>query len=236
MVSKGLIMIKYLIVEDDRELLRTVLSYFDSFGYVSDYARDFSTGMEKITQEEYDCIILDINIPGGSGLTLLEELKKKKRKTGVIILSANSSLEDKIDGLDLGADDYLTKPFELPELNARIKSIVRRKVFDGDHKINCNEIEIDLNGQEVKIHNQILQLTKKEFELLLFLINNKNKVITKQSISKHIWGDYIDQTASFDYIYTHLKNLRKKMLALGAHDYIKTIYGIGYKFSVSEYE
>ncbi len=227
-------MIKLLIVEDDVELIRNMVTYFDPIGYVSETAKTFKGALEKINDSSFDCILLDINLPGGSGLALLETIHKKQEKCGVIILSANSSIDDKIDGLDLGADDYLTKPFHLAELNARIRSIVRRKTFNNKNTIKLNEIKIDIAAQNVLIQNTEMTLTKKEFELLLFLINNRNKVVTKQTLSQHIWGDYMDYSVSFDHVYAQLKNLRKKMLALGCKDYIKTVYGIGYKFLVKE--
>ncbi len=226
-------MIKLLIIEDDIELIRNMSSYFDSFGYTCEKAKTFKNGLEKLKNRPYDCILLDLNLPGGNGLALLDHIKETQEKCGTIILSANSSIEDKIDGLDLGADDYLTKPFHLAELNARIRSVVRRKTFNNKTTIALNEIHIDIPAQAVKIHHHDMSLTKKEFELLLFLVNNKNKVVTKQTLSQHIWGEYMDYSASFDHIYAQLKNLRKKMLALGCKDYIKTVYGIGYKFLIS---
>lgn len=222
---------KLLIVEDDQDLLRNVLKYFDAFGYNLEKAKTVKEGKEKIRNHNYDCVILDLNLPDGDGIALLEMIKEKQTDTGVIILSANSSLETKIAGLEIGADDYLTKPFHLPELNARIKSIIRRKKFDGKTEITFNEIVIDSDSQEVKVNDKKIKLTKKEYELLVYLVINKNKVLTKHSISEHIWGDYIDRSDSYDFIYSHLKNLRKKILDKGGNDYIQTIYGIGYKFT-----
>ncbi len=227
---------KLLIVEDDVELLRTVLKYFDSFGYVIEKAKNYREGFNKISSFEYDCILLDLNLPDGDGIGLLEIIKQKNKTTGVIILSANSSIETKVAGLEIGADDYLTKPFHLSELNARIKSVVRRNKYEGDNLISFNEINVDTAGQEVKVNGKSIKLTKKEYELLLYLLINKNRVLTKQSISEHIWGDFIDRSDSYDFIYSHLKNLRKKILEKGGKDYIHTIYGIGYKFSERETE
>lgn len=220
---------KLLVVEDDRELLRNLLRFFDSLAYMVDHAKTLKEANEAIQDNTYDCIVLDINLPDGSGLNLLDNVKKQKNKCGVIILSANDELDDKLIGLDLGADDYLTKPFHLSELNARIRSIVRRKQHDGENTIELNEIVIDLDAQEVTIHGTPLKLTKKEYDLLLFMITNKNKVVTKASISQHLWGDYIDHSDSFDFIYTHLKNLRKKIVAAGGEDYIQSVYGLGYR-------
>jgi len=225
---------KVLIIEDDQELLRNILKYFDSFGYVMEKAKTLKEGQLKIEQHNYDCVILDLNLPDGDGITLLNLIKLKDHKTGVIILSANSSLETKISGLEFGADDYLTKPFHLSELNARVKSIVRRNQFEGSNDIIFNEIKINTNSLDVSVHNKKIKLTKKEYELLLYMVINKNRVLTKQSISDHIWGDFIERNASHDYIYSHLKNLRRKIMEKEGKDYIQTIYGIGYKFSEIE--
>lgn len=225
---------KLLIVEDDQELLRSMLKYFDSFGYISEGSKTLRSAREKLDNHVYDCVVLDLNLPDGNGLSVIKFIKSFKTKTGILILSANDSLDDKLDGLELGADDYLTKPFHLAELNARLKSILRRNQFDGDNKLVFNEIEIDTDSKDVRVNGGLLKLTKKEYELILFLITNKNRVITKQSISDHIWGDFVNMYDSFDFIYTHLKNLRKKIIAKGGKDYIKTVYGIGYKFSSNE--
>lgn len=222
---------KLLIVEDDKEILRMVMRYFDAFGYVIEKAKTLGDGRDKINQHVYDCVILDLNLPDGDGISLLQQVKSKNKETGVIILSANSSLETKIAGLEIGADDYLTKPFHLSELNARVKSIVRRNKYEGSNDITFHEIKIETEAQEVTVNDKRIKLTKKEYELLMYLIINKNRVLTKQSISEHIWGDFIDRTDSYDFIYSHLKNLRKKIIDKGGKDYIHTIYGIGYKFT-----
>lgn len=222
---------KILLVEDDRELLKTVLKYFDSFGYNLDPAKSFKDAKGKIKDSDYDCAIVDINLPDGNGLDLIEIIKAKDSSTGVLILSANGNLEDRLHGFDIGADDYLTKPFHLSELNARLKSIVRRNKFQGKSILDFNEITIDTDAKEVFVHENKLKLTKKEYDLLVFFVTNKNKVITKQSISNYIWGDYIELSDSYDFIYTHLKNLRKKIIQNGGNDYVKSVYGLGYKFT-----
>ncbi len=173
---------------------------------------------------------MDINLPDGNGLDLLKIIKTNKPDTGVLIVSAKNSLDDKLIGLDLGADDYITKPFHLAELNSRINSLIRRQKFEGNHTITFNEIEIDPNAKTVKVNNSLVDLTKKEFFLLLYFITNKNRVLTKESIAEHLWGDSIDLADNFDFIYTHMRNLRKKLKAKGATDYMQTIYGLGYKF------
>ncbi len=222
---------KILIVEDEKDLQDAIKHYLMSEGYLCETASDFEKAQEKMEMYEYDCLIVDITLPKGNGLELIKNFKTKNLQTGIIIISAKNSLEDKLAGLELGSDDYLTKPFHLSELNARVKAIVRRKNFDGKNELLLNEIKIDLPSRTVFVKKNQLMLTSKEYELLLFFIANKNKVITKNAIAEHLWGDDMDQNDSFDFIYTHIKNLRKKMIEKGAADYIKTIYGIGYNFS-----
>ncbi len=223
---------KILLIEDEKDLLDSMKMYLESEGYICETANDYQKASEKVNVYDYDCIVVDITLPKGSGLQIIEELKEKKSEAGIIIVSAKNSLDDKLRGLELGSDDYLTKPFHLSELNARIKAVIRRKNFDGKNEISLNEIKIDLPSRTVYIKNNLLTLTTKEYELLLFFISAKNKVITKNAIAEHLWGDDMDQSDSYDFIYTHIKNLRKKMLEKGCEDYIKTVYGIGYNFSV----
>lgn len=223
---------KILLIEDEKDLLDSMKMYLESEGYICETANDYQKASEKVNVYDYDCIVVDITLPKGSGLQIIEELKEKKSEAGIIIVSAKNSLDDKLKGLELGSDDYLTKPFHLSELNARIKAVIRRKNFDGKNEISLNEIKIDLPSRSVYIKNNLLTLTTKEYELLLFFISAKNKVITKNAIAEHLWGDDMDQSDSYDFIYTHIKNLRKKMLEKGCEDYIKTVYGIGYNFSV----
>lgn len=221
---------KILIVEDELELKISMEKFLKSVGFVVETADTYSTAQDKIFVYKYDCIVLDINLPGGSGLELLEELKQEGLASSVIIVSANNTLDDKLEGLSLGADDYLTKPFHLSELNARIKAILRRNLGKGNKSIKVNEIDLDPESKVVKVNNKIVKLTKKEFLLLEFLIINKNRVLSKESISEHLWGDYMDQSDSFDFIYSHLKNLRKKLIIAGCVDYVNTVYGTGYIF------
>ncbi|MGZ4054109.1 MAG: response regulator transcription factor [Bacteroidia bacterium] len=223
---------KILLIEDEKDLLDSMKTYLELEGYRCETASDYQKATEKVNMYDYDCVVVDITLPKGNGFQIVKELKDKKSEAGIIIVSAKNSLEDKLKGLELGSDDYLTKPFHLSELNARIKAIVRRKSFDGKNELLLNEIKIDLPSRTVFIKKEPINLTSKEYELLLFFISNKNKVITKNAIAEHLWGDDMDQNDSFDFIYTHIKNLRKKMLEKGSEDYIKTIYGIGYNFSV----
>ena len=224
------IKMKILIVEDEKELVDDLNEFLDDQGYIIEVAPTTSVAREKIFVYQYDILILDLGLPDGSGLDVLKYVKKHKPQTGIIILTARDSLDDKISGLDLGADDYMTKPFLLSELNARIKSIHRRRNFDGNSTIIFNEIEIDTDKMRVSINDQNLTLTRKEYELILYFVINKNKVLTKESIIEHLWGDHSDMFDSLDFIYTHIKNLRKKMQDMGGADYLKSVYGIGYKF------
>ncbi len=221
---------KLLFVEDDHDLLKSMLFYFSEIGYTCEKAKTVVEALEKIGLYDYDCVILDLVLPDGSGLAFLDEIQRRKIDVGVIILSANSNLDDKLKGLDKGADDYLTKPFHLSELNSRIKSIIRRKKQGGNAVISFNEIEINTDAQEVRVNDELVHLTKKEFDLLLYLIFNKNKVVAKSSISEHLWGDFMDQSDSFDSVYSHVKNLKRKIKESGGQDYIKSLYGIGYIF------
>ncbi len=222
---------KILIVEDEIELLETIVSYLKNEDFICEKATTFFEAEDKIISFKYDIIILDITLPDGSGIDLLKLIKEQSSITGVLIVSAKNSLDDKLKGLDLGADDYITKPFHLAELNSRINSLIRRRKFDGDEVIQFNEIEINPTSMAVTVNNKPIELTKKEYNLLLYFVTNKNKVLTKESIAEHLWGDDIEMADSFDFIYTHMGNLRKKIKKLGAPDYLKTMYGLGYKFT-----
>lgn len=221
---------KLLFIEDDRELLKSVLLYFNEGGYNCETAKSIIEAQDKIENYDYDCIILDLILPDGNSLPLLSKIQAQKRETGIIVLSANSNIDDKVLSLDLGADDYLTKPFHLSELNSRIKSIIRRKKQSGSSLLEFNEITINTDAKEVKVNTTSLRLTKKEYDLMLYLFYNRNRVVTKSSISEHLWGDYMDFSESSDSVYSHLKNLKKKLNSAGANDYIKSLYGVGYIF------
>lgn len=222
---------KILIIEDEIELLIATSNYLVKENYVCELAENFQKAEEKLCIYEYDVILLDISLPDGNGLNLMKTIKKYQIKAGVIIVSAKNSLDDKISGLDLGADDYMTKPFQLTELNSRIKAVLRRRQFNGNNTVSFNEISINTDSKEVKINDCKIILTKKEYEMLMYFIVNKNRVLTKEGIAEHLWGDNIDLVDNFDFIYTHLNNIRKKIKAAGGYDYIKTIYGMGYKFT-----
>lgn len=225
---------KVLIVEDEKELLESICAYLGHEHYSCEVATDYSAAIEKILMYDYACIVLDINLPDGSGLTLLSEMKLNNKLDGVIIISARNSLDDKVYALKAGADDYLTKPFHLPELAARIAAIIRRKYFNGRATIDLNGMIVDLDAKNVKVQKSLIDLTKKEYELLLYFISNRNRVITKNAIAVHLWGDDMDNAGSYDFIYTHIKNLRKKLIQGGAPDFIRSVYGMGYKFVTTE--
>ena len=226
---------RILLVEDELELQKSIVQYLDYAGNIVEAVSEFRKASDKIHEFDYDCILIDINITNGNGFDLVKELKQAKSKAGIIIISAKNSLDDKITGLDLGADDYLTKPFHLSELNARIKALIRRKNFEGGKAIAINEITIYPDDRRVLVKEQELDLTTTEFRLLLYLITNKNRVVSKNSISQHLLNDDdIEQIDNHNFVYSHLKNLRKKLVEKGSEDYIQTIYGIGYKFKVSD--
>lgn len=222
---------KLLVVEDEIELRKTISDFFKKNDEVVITAKDKFEAEDKLLSHQFDAIILDITLPDGSGIEILPIIQKTQDNSGVLILSAKNSLDDKIKGLDLGADDYLTKPFHLAELNSRVKALIRRKIFKGDKIIKFNEISINTSENQAYINDKPLALTKKEFTLLLYFTNNKNRVLTKESIAEHLWGDNIDFLENYDFIYTHIKNLRKKILLLGGTDYLNTVHGIGYKYA-----
>jgi DNA-binding response OmpR family regulator len=224
---------KILLIEDEISLASSIETYLVDEGHVCETAHLFEDATEKIELYEYDCLIVDINLPDGNGLDLIRLAKKRNLESGIIIVSARISLENRIEGLDIGADHYLTKPFHLAELNAHLKSINRRIHFSGNNEISFNEIRVLPDEHRTFVNDNELTLTRKEFELLLFFLANKNRVITKAGIAEHLWGDYMDTADSFDFIYTHIKNLRQKMMKTGCTDYIKTVYGVGYKFDIS---
>lgn len=224
---------KILIIEDDPDLRKSIKQYLHQEGYIVESASDFVKASEKVGVYDYDCVLVDITLPKGNGLDIVKLLKENNSKAGIIIISAKNSSDDKINGLDLGADDYLAKPFNLAELNSRIKALIRRRHFDGNKAIIVNEITIITDERIVKVNNEQVVLTAKEYDLLLFFISNKNRVVSKNSIAEHLWGDDSDQMDSHDFIYVHLRNLRKKMTEKGCADYVRTIYGIGYNFKIS---
>ncbi len=222
---------KILIVEDEKQLLDSMLTFLKESGMTCEKAETLAEATEKADLYEYDCVVLDIGLPDGSGLKVINVLQQKQKQTGIVIVSAKNSLDDRLIGLNFGADDYVTKPFYMPELVARIKSVVRRRSFEGKNEILFNEIRVIPDEMMMYVRDKLISLTKKEHELLLYFLSNQNKVLTKEAIAEHLWGDHADMADSFDFIYSHIKNLRKKMTDNGAHDYLKSIYGVGYKLS-----
>ena len=222
---------KILIIEDEPALRESIQTYLGQQGFVCEAVGDFRSGMEKVRQFPYDCVVVDIGLPFGSGLDIVRELKDLEAHSGIIIISAKNALEDKLAGLELGSDDYLTKPFHLSELNARIHAIIRRRNFGGSRTISFNEIQLEPEMQVVSVNGKRIDLTEKEYQLLEYFIANQRRVLTKTAIAAHIWGDEYEQVSNYDFIYTHIKNLRKKLVDAGSGDYIKTVYRTGYRFT-----
>jgi DNA-binding response OmpR family regulator len=221
---------KILIIEDEFSLAQSIADFLKKEKDMQcSIAVTYSDASKLLRQTEFDCILLDITLPDGNGLEILNRLKHEKSTAGILIISARNAMEHKIEGLNLGADDYITKPFHLAELNARIKSVLRRRLFHGETILNLNEIKVLPDQHQVYVNDTLLELTPKEYNILIYFISNKNRVITKESLIDHLWDDDPELLTSQDIIYAHIKNLRHKMAAQGGKDYIKTVYGIGYK-------
>ncbi|SNT26914.1 DNA-binding response regulator, OmpR family, contains REC and winged-helix (wHTH) domain [Ekhidna lutea] len=220
---------KLLLVEDQEELASSIRNYFSKEGDVCEVADSFAKATEKLYAFSYDVLLLDLMLPDGDGLSLLRVIKENWTDMGVVIISAKNALNDKLKGLELGADDYLPKPFHLAELNARANAVYRRRKQDGKRTLSFNEIELNLDNHEVMVNDKSIELTRKEYELLHYFVVNQNRLLTKQAIAEHLWGDYMDTMDSFDFVYQHIKNLRKKIMEAGGKDYLKTVYGAGYK-------
>ncbi len=220
---------KILVIEDNKELSDLIVQFLKSEHYIVETAYNYSSAYDKVFVYNYDCILLDIMLPDGNGLDLLKEAINKGIDMNVIILSAKDSVEDKVTGLQLGADDYLPKPFHLSELHARIKSLLRRANHQTGNQIRISNIVVDTDKLSIYVDNNLLDLSRKEYDILLFLINRQNHLVEKQTLAEAVWGDFIDQSDKFDFIYAQIKNLRKKLKDSGAQIEIKTIYGFGYK-------
>lgn len=221
---------KILIIEDENDLAESIATYLSHEQYLCEFASTCTEALDKIQLYDYACILLDIGLPDGNGLNILEKLKLQNKQDGVIIISAKNALDDKIKGLQIGADDYLTKPFHLSELAARIYSVIRRKQFNNSNIIKQHELEIDLLAKTVTVNTDQVLLTKKEFDLLMYFVGNKNRVISKSTLAEHLSGDIADMLDNHDFIYAHVKNLKKKLTEAGCGSYIKTVYGTGYKW------
>ena len=223
---------KILIVEDDKDLREITTASLEKERYVVSQAPDYRTALQKIEVYDYDCILLDIMLPDGNGLDLLEELHALGKRTNVIILSAKDSLEDKVNGLDLGADDYLPKPFHLAELHARIKSLFRRNLRDGERKLQVGNIEVFPDQFRVLVQGKEIELNRKEYDILNYFMSRPGRLVNKNTLAESVWGDHIDQVDNFDFIYAQIKNLRKRLKDAGATPELKSVYGFGYKFVV----
>ncbi len=247
---------KILLVEDEPTLLMAMRQFLEEEGYLVTTATSFAKASTALNDYDYDCIVVDIGLPDGNGLNLIRQLKagetsaggtikmpnpgpptapgestKPAVQPGLIIISAKDSLDDKLLGLELGSDDYITKPFHLSELNARIKSVLRRRFFGGNNLIHYGEITVDPLSHRVSVRDQVPDLTEKEYHLLLFFLSNTNRLLSKAAIAEYVWGDHMDMADSHAFLYTHIKNLRRKLVESGCPDYLKTRYGAGYLFT-----
>ena len=222
---------KLLLIEDEKELALSIQKYLTDKDFVCEWVYNKKDAIEKISIYDYDCILLDLMLPDGNGFDILKELKHQKKAEGIIIISAKETLETRIEGFEIGADDYLTKPFHLSELLVRIQALIRRKNFNGNNIVVFNEISIDILSKTVKVNNKLIDITKKEIDLLLYLIGNENRVLSKSAIAEHLSGDMADMLDNHDFVYAHIKNLKKKLYDAGSGDYIKSVYGLGYKWN-----
>jgi DNA-binding response OmpR family regulator len=223
---------KILIIEDEKDMRQNMKATLEKENFLVELAGTYKEAMSKIGIYDYDCILLDIMLPDGNGLEVLKAIKEKGYGDSVIIVSAKNSLDDKVQGLDLGADDYLPKPFHMAELNARVKAVLRRRKFDGANLLQVGNVSIDMDNHQVAVDGIDLELNRKEFDVLFYLCTNQNRLVSKSALAEHVWGDYIDQANNFDFIYSQIKNLRKKLLDNHAEVEIKAVYGIGYKLLV----
>lgn len=219
-----------LIVEDSKELSNSITSYLSTEHYTCDPVYDYYTAIEKIHIYDYSCVVLDLCLPYGNGLDILRQLKRDNNPTGIVIISAKDSIEDKVLGLHIGADDFLSKPFHLSELEARISSVIRRRSFEGKNRIDLDNLVLDIREKTLSGPSGKIDLTRMEYLLIEYFVSNKDKVVTKEAIGEHLCGDNIDMADNYDFIYTHLKNLRRKLTNAGCSDMIRTVYGMGYKF------
>lgn len=222
---------KILIVEDEHRLSDSIVAYLSSEKYRCEQAFSYAEARQKVSIYEYDCIVLDLMLPGGDGLDILRLLRERNNTAGVIIVSAKGSVDDKLIGLGIGADDYLAKPFHLAELSMRIYAVIRRRQFQAANVMQSNGIRIDLRQGLVEVNGQDVALTKTEYGLLLFFLGNKNRVISKSAIAEHLSGDMADMLDSHDFVYAHIKNLKAKLAKAGLQNRIRNVYGMGYKWT-----
>lgn len=220
---------KLLIVEDEPTLREIMVRTLRGERYVVEEAADYASALAKLEDYDYDCILLDIMLPGGSGLRLLERLKELRKSAGVIIISARDSLDDKVEGLELGADDYLAKPFHLAELSARIRSVIRRHQRDGQESLDAGNVRLFPDRQRVEVAGREVELVRKEYDILHYFMSRPGRMVNKATLAEAVWGDHIDQSDNFDFVYAQMKNLRRKLADAGADIELKSIYGFGYK-------
>ncbi len=221
---------KILIIEDEPQMLDNMRRTLEQEQYLVESAATYTEALDKIGAYAYDCILLDVMLPDGNGLKILKELKAQQKEEGVIIVSANDSLDDRIEGLNLGADDYLPKPFHMAELRARVQAVLRRRNFEGNRNIQLGNVNINPETRQVFIAENDINLNRKEYDILTYLIANKTRLVTKAALAEHVWGDHIDQADSFDFIYSQIKNLRKKLEPASIN--VQAVYGVGYKLEV----
>ena len=231
MTFNRLVVMKILIIEDELTLAQSMTQYLVVQDYLCEQAVTYLEAIDKIALYSYDCILLDLMLPDGNGMDVLDHLRKTDRHTAVLIISAKDALDDKIKGIHIGADDYLAKPFHLAEMSARIYALIRRSFYDGSNIVYSNDLQIDLRSKEVTAHGVQITLTKKEYDLLLFFVGNKNRVISKNALAEHLSGDMADMFDNQDFVYAHIKNLKGKLNRAGCRNAIKTLYGMGYKWN-----
>jgi DNA-binding response OmpR family regulator len=222
---------KILIIEEEIDLIETMKNYLSSEGFLCETVLTYFDAEDALSVYKYDIIILDLTLPGGDGMDLIKIIKERNKEAGLLIVSARNSIDDKITGLDNGADDYITKPFHLAELNSRIKSLIRRRQYKGSNEIKFNELKMNTETGMFSVNGEPVELTRKEYDILLYFMVNRNKMITREAIAEHVWGDNISYADNFDFIYSHIKNLRKKIETKNGRNYLHNIYGVGYKFS-----
>lgn len=225
---------KILVIEDEQDLTDIIAASLEKEGYLVECANNFASGMQKVMMYEYDCILLDIMLPDGNGLSLIEEVKTRGKEVNIIIISAKDSLDDKVYGLNLGADDYLLKPFHIAELTARINSVVRRKVLSGSSILELCNLKLDLQNRTAWTEKNTIILNRKEFDIITYLVLNKNRLVNKAALAEHVWGNYIDDADDFEFMYAQIKNLRRKLRQHDVNIEIQSIYGIGYKIKANE--
>lgn len=221
---------KILVVEDERKLSDSIVTYLSGESYLCEQAFTYAEARQKVNIYEYDCVLLDLMLPGGNGLDILSEIRKRRNPVGVIVISAKDSLDDKVKGLKIGADDYLPKPFHMAELGMRVYAVIRRREFSATNVLESEGVSVNLLEKSVTVNGVGVELTRSEYELLLFLIGNRNRVISKSAMAEHLSGDMADMMDNHDFVYTHIKNLKAKLAAAGCTDCIKNVYGTGYKW------